>query len=187
MQERKMNLRNLSIDSSWTLFLDRDGVINVHCEGYIKEINDFKFITGSLQAIKKLSGIFGKIIVITNQQGIGKKLMGIDDLEKVHEFMLNTIKQHGGRIDKIYFAPQLESENSIYRKPNTGMTMQAKQDFPEINFSKSIMIGDKIIDMQLGKNIAAKTVYVGKPLANANESLIDYQFSSLYEFCSAFM
>lgn len=182
MQEPNKTLRSLPIDHSWTLFLDRDGVINVHAEGYVNNIKNFIFIDGVLEAIKKLSKIFGRIIVVTNQQGIGKKLMTIEELNSVHEYMLNIIKKNGGRIDKIYFAPQLESENSHYRKPNTGMALHAKQDFPEIDFKKSIVVGDSISDMQLGKNIGAYTVYVGKPLVEYDPLLIDYRFSSLYEF-----
>lgn len=182
MQKPKKTLESLCIDSSWTLFLDRDGVINVHAEGYVSNIKDFMFIDGVLEAIKQLSALFGRIIVVTNQQGIGKKLMTIVQLDIVHQYMLTSVEKHGGKIDNIYFAPQLESENSIYRKPNTGMALQAKQDFPEINFSKSIVVGDSVSDMQLGKNIGAYTVYVGKPLAEYDPKLIDYQFNSLYEF-----
>ncbi len=176
-----MQKPNLSIDHSWTLFLDRDGVINVHSEGYVNNIKNFIFIDGVLEALKKLSNIFGKIIVVTNQQGIGKKMMTVEELHIVHEYMLKTIKQNGGRIDKIYFAPHLESENSQYRKPNTGMALHAKQDFPEIDFKKSIVVGDSLSDMQLGKKIGAYTVYVGKPLTTYDPLLIDYIFSSLYK------
>lgn len=182
MQKPNKTLQSLGIDSSWTLFLDRDGVINTHAEGYVSDIKNFIFIDGVLEAIKKLSALFGRIIVVTNQQGIGKKLMTVEELDVVHQHMLYTIKKHDGKIDKIYFAPQLESENSRYRKPNTGMALQAKQDFPEINFSKSVVVGDSISDMQLGKNIRAYTVYVGKFLPEYDPKLIDYQFNSLYQF-----
>lgn len=182
MQEPNENLKNLHIDKSWTLFLDRDGVINLHREGYIKDIRDFIFIKGTLEAIKTFSTLFGRIIVVTNQQGIGKKLMTVEELQALHKYMLSSVQANAGRIDAIYFAPQLKSENSIYRKPATGMALQAQQDFPEIDFKKSIVVGDSISDMQLGKNIGAYTVYVGKPLPAYDPELIDFRFPTLYKF-----
>jgi len=123
-----------SIDSTWTLFLDRDGVINKDKEGsYIFNVNEFLLLDGVTDAIKILAEIFGIIIVVTNQKGIGKKLMTENDLEQIHKYMLQEIYLHKGRIDKIYFAPELEDE-SPNRKPNTGMALQAKKDFPAIDF-----------------------------------------------------
>ena len=128
------------IDNSWTLFLDRDGVINRKLEGdYVKTIEEFEFLPNSLEAIVAFSNYFHKIIVVTNQQGISKKLMTEDDLSKVHNHLLNEVEKLNGRIDAIYHAPQLESENSIMRKPNTGMAYLAQKEFPSIEFSKQEM------------------------------------------------
>jgi D-glycero-alpha-D-manno-heptose 1-phosphate guanylyltransferase len=180
------SLKDLNIDKSWTLFLDRDGVINVHSDGYVKETKDFHFTLGALEAIKELSKIFGRIVVVTNQQGIGKNVMTIEELNRVHDYMINMVNQYDGRLDKIYFAPQLESEKSIYRKPNTGMALQAKQDFPEIDFNKSVMVGDFVTDMLFGKTIEAYTVYVGNSADECDPLLIDFRFSSLFEFSKEF-
>src|ERR1043165_331526 len=103
-----MNFRNWKIDQSWTLFLDRDGVINKKIEdGYISEWKLFHFLEGVEEAMRRLSMTFGKIILVTNQQGIGKKIHTTEQLLQVHDRMLNHIVKHGGRIDGIYFAPQL--------------------------------------------------------------------------------
>jgi D-glycero-D-manno-heptose 1,7-bisphosphate phosphatase len=84
-----MNLNDLNIDNSWTLFLDRDGVINNRIiDDYIKDWEDFEFIDRVLEAMQKLSLIFGKILIVTNQQGIGKGLMIENDLNKVHAKMM---------------------------------------------------------------------------------------------------
>ncbi|MEI7981828.1 MAG: phosphatase, partial [Bacteroidota bacterium] len=81
-----MILLNLKIDHTWTLFLDRDGVINRRIVGnYAKSCDQFEFIPGVLDAIRQFSLIFGKIIVVTNQQGIGKGLMSREDVTAIHQ------------------------------------------------------------------------------------------------------
>ena len=163
------------IDNSWTLFLDRDGVINRKLEGdYVKTIEEFEFLPNSLKAIVAFSNYFHKIIVVTNQQGISKKLMTEDDLSKVHNHLLKEVEKLNGRIDAIYHAPQLESENSIMRKPNTGMAFLAQKEFPSIEFSKSIMVGDSISDMEFAKNAGMNSLFIGKSYNyNCIESLND--------------
>ena len=148
-------------DSSWTLFLDRDGVINKRLIGdYVKTIAEFELIDGVAEAIAKASGIFGKIVVVTNQQGIGKGIMTARNLSDIHAYCLQMINEAGGRIDGFYFAPELANAGSALRKPDTGMALQAKAEFPEIDFSKSVMVGDSVSDMQFGKNLGMKTVFV---------------------------
>lgn len=164
--------KNWKVDKSWTLFLDRDGVINKRIvEGYVKTVEEFIFNNGVLNTIKELSKIFGRIVVVTNQQGIGKGLMTEEDLKKVHDYMLREVKKSGGRIDNIYFAPKLASPTNELRKPNIGMALQAQKDFPEINFSKSVMIGDSPSDMAFGKNAGMKTIFVGKENELADECI----------------
>ena len=124
-----MNLKDLHIDGSWTLFLDRDGVINRRIiDGYVRSVRDFEILPGVLEAISRLSVIFGRIIIVTNQQGIGKGLMTEEELSSIHRFLTDKITGAGGRIDAIYHAPNLAQENSVMRKPATGMDtdMQAR-------------------------------------------------------------
>jgi histidinol-phosphate phosphatase family protein len=169
---------NLKIDNSWTLFLDRDGVINKRIVGnYVKRRKDFEFLPGVLEAIARFSSIFGHIFVVTNQQGIGKQEMTERNLLDIHAYMLQEIEKAGGKIHQIYFAPELESSNNTMRKPNTGMGLQAKNDFPVIDFSKSIMVGDADSDIHFGTNLGMKTVKIGEKSVHA-----DYYFNSLIEF-----
>jgi histidinol-phosphate phosphatase family protein len=150
------------IDNSWTLFLDRDGVINKKLDGdYVKTVDEFEFLKNSLESIIGFSRYFHKIIIVTNQQGIGKKLMTEDSLTIVHDHLKNEIEKNGGRIDAIYHAPKLASENSIMRKPNTGMAIAAQKEFPSIDFTKSIMIGDSISDMEFAENAGMNSVFIG--------------------------
>jgi len=155
----KNKLGKIEIDSSWSLFLDRDGVINKRIvDDYVKSVDEFHFIEGSLAAIAELSKLFERIVVVTNQQGIGKGIMTERNLSDVHRYMLSEIEREGGKIDAVYFAPQLSSENSEMRKPNPGMALQAKQDFTEIDFSKSVLIGDSDSDVRFGQNLGMITV-----------------------------
>ena len=143
-----MNLRDLKINRGATLFLDRDGVINKRLVGdYVKKWNDFEFLPGVLDAFATFSSYFDKIFIVTNQQGIGKGLMTEADLQQIHHQMIFEIEKAGGRIDGIYFCPDLKDSHSFMRKPNIGMALKAKKDFPMINFKNSVMVGDSVSDM----------------------------------------
>lgn len=176
-----MTLKDLNITKDWTLFLDRDGVINKKLDNdYVKHWIEFEFLEGVLDALKKMDTIFGKIVVVTNQQGIGKHLYRIEDLELIHKNMLYEITYLGGRIDKVYFSPYLNSENHPTRKPGIGMALQAQKDFPEIDFTKSIIVGDSLSDMEFGRNAGMKTAFISEE--KKKDDRIDMQFSSLSEF-----
>ena len=175
-----MTLKNLNINKNWTLFLDRDGVINKKIDNdYVKQWIEFEFIEGVLDALKFLNTVFGNIIVVTNQQGIGKKLYRKEDLELIHKNMLYEIAYHGGKIDKVYFSPYLKSENHPYRKPGIGMALKAKEDISTINFKQSIMIGDSMSDMEFGRNAGMKTIYISEEITENDK--IDFNFKSLNE------
>ncbi|MFN5183210.1 MAG: D-glycero-alpha-D-manno-heptose-1,7-bisphosphate 7-phosphatase [Bacteroidota bacterium] len=175
-----MNLKNLGIDKSWTLFLDRDGVINKKIENdYIKKWEEFEFIPGVKEAIATLNNIFGLVFVVTNQQGIAKGLYSESDLESIHLNMMLDVILAGGQIDRIYFAPELASAKSNMRKPSIGMAEKAKEDFPSIDFSKSIIIGDSISDMEFGRNAGMKTIFFNNlHPGEDSKSLIDFHFKN---------
>ena len=169
-----------TIDNDWTLFLDRDGVINVRIiDGYVTKIEEFEFLPGVIEAFKIFKNKFNRIIVVTNQQGVGKGLMTEDDVKEVHDFMINEVENHDGKIDKVYFCPQLKSVPDNYRKPSPKMAYMAKEDFPEIDLSKSIMIGDMNSDVEFGKNAGMMTVFIGD---NELKLIPDGRFNSLYDF-----
>jgi len=187
MNSEILNIKSIISEKDWTLFLDRDGVINKRIiDDYVKSVDDFVFIEGVLDSISIFSKYFQNIIVVTNQQGIGKKLMTEVELEKIHSYLLKKVEVNNGRIDKIYHCPDLASENSKYRKPNTGMGLKAKEDFPEIDFKKSIMIGDSLSDMQFAKNLGIISVAVGDELFKHKSELIDYKFNNMLKFASIF-
>jgi D-glycero-D-manno-heptose 1,7-bisphosphate phosphatase len=172
-----------AIDKTWTLFLDRDGVINEDKVGsYIFNREEFFFLHGVGEAMKIAADTFGVIVIVTNQRGVGKGLMTLDDLHDIHDYMRKGLAEFGGRIDKVYFAPDLE-DGGPNRKPLPGMAYQAKADYPQINFAKSIMVGNKLSDMEFGRNIGAKTVFIPStnPETPFPHPLIDERLDSLYE------
>jgi len=171
-----------------TLFLDRDGVINVQKRGgYIQNCAEFQFLPKDLTIFKKISEFFGTILVVTNQQGIGKGLMNEKDLEEIHNYMISEIKEAGGHITKVYFCPDLAYKNPPDRKPNIGMALKAKEDFPEIDFSKSVMVGDSDTDIEFGKRLGMLTVWIDNGESSDKKRALlskeaDYVFKNLEGF-----
>lgn len=172
------------IDNTWTLFLDRDGVINheKHLD-YIHTWDEFAFYDGVQEAIAVFAKIFGRIIVVTNQKGIGKGVTRLEDLQQIHKNMLAEIEAAGGRIDAVYFCPDLE-DDSPNRKPNPGMGLQAAAHFPEIDLSKAIMVGNTISDMKFGRNLGVQTIFLPttRPEVDLQDERIDAVYDSLIAF-----
>lgn len=175
----------LIVDKSWTLFLDRDGVINKKLPGdYVRNISEFEFLQGSKESIVALNTIFGLVIVITNQQGIGKGIMTMDDVNTVHQHLRSHVAEMGGALHGIYVCPDLDGTGSPDRKPATGMGLHAKNDFPQIDLHKTIMVGDSLTDMEFGRKLGLVNVFIRTDLAAdfVDHPLIDYVFTSLKEF-----
>lgn len=178
---KELNL-NVNIDKSWTLFLDRDGVINKKINNdYVKRQSEFYFLDGSLDAIAFLSNVFGKIFVVTNQRGVGKGVMSMTDLNLIHNKMLEEVENNNGRINKIYSCIEIH-DSALCRKPNVGMGLQAKNDFPAIEFNRSVMIGDSISDILFGNSLGMISILINKnKLTNASVGQF-YQTESLLNF-----
>lgn len=135
-----------------TLFLDRDGVVNVWLPGdYVKTWDEFRFNQGFLDFIGKYSNSFKHIFIITNQRGVGKGVMTRQQLENIHSQMLDAIYNAGGRIDGIYVCTSVDDADPM-RKPNTGMARQTMVDYPDVSMEHSLMIGDQPSDRQFAQN-----------------------------------
>jgi histidinol-phosphate phosphatase family protein len=148
-------------EGGWTIFLDRDGVINRRLpEDYVRTPEQFEFLPGVLEAFSIFNKLFVRIFIVTNQQGIGRGLMKESDLENVHNWMLAEIEKAGGRVDQIYFSPDLNNTGSFTRKPAVGMGLKARKDFPEIRMHQSIMAGDTFSDMLFGKRLNMVNVLI---------------------------
>lgn len=164
-----------------TLFLDRDGVINrLLPNDYVKIWEEFEFLPGVLVALELLNRRFKNIFIVTNQRGVGKGLMSEEKLLFIHRQMIAEIEKYGGHINKVYYCTDINN-NSPNRKPNIGMALQAKTDFPEIDFFRSVMVGDSVSDMEFGFNVGMKTVTI-------NQDAIDKEYNcsvDLLSFASA--
>ena len=171
---------NHIIKGDWTLFLDRDGVINRRIvDGYVTSWDELEFLPGVLEALQTLTKRFRYIFVITNQQGVGKGLMTMEQVDAVHDRMCAEFEAHGGNIDGILVCPQLASELDNYRKPRPDMAFMACEICPDIDLEKCIMVGDGAVDVEFGRNAGVKTIFIGEANPDADDS-----FPSLIDFAN---
>lgn len=138
--------------SADTLFLDRDGVLNRHLPGdYVKSWAQWQWMPGVLQELPGWAAKFRRIILISNQRGVGKGLMTDEDLSRIHAQMMTEILEAGGRIDLLLTCTAV-SQDDPRRKPNIGMFLEAQALFPEIDAKNSVMLGDTPSDAAFAKN-----------------------------------
>ena len=133
--------------------------------------------------LKKLGDKFGKIIIISNQRGIGKGLMTEADLQSIHLEMQREVEIVGGKIDRIYYCID-KDDKSFNRKPNPGMALQALHDFPGIDLDKTIMVGNKPSDMRFGRSAGIFTVFV--TTTNPDQPFPHPDIDLIYPSLSAF-
>jgi histidinol-phosphate phosphatase family protein len=153
----------LKLSPGSALFLDRDGVINRRLVGeYVRHPREFAFLPGVREALTLLRPTFCRVVVATNQQGVGKGLMTEADLALIHALMLAHLNQNGLLVDRVYHCPALAEANDPDRKPSPGMAHRAKADFPEIDLANSLMIGDAPSDMWFGQRAGMQTLFFGQ-------------------------
>jgi len=177
--------KKISIEKGWSLFLDRDGVINERItDDYVKHPDDFIFIPGVIEALEIFASLFNPVIVVTNQQGIGRGLMTDSQLTPIHEKMLQKVAGNDGRIDAVFYSPDLKNTHSFTRKPAVGMGLKARKQFPSINFKRSIIAGDSYSDILFGHRLGMVTVLIGsdKDVAFRCAGILDYSFPDLISF-----
>lgn len=140
------------------IFLDRDGTITEE-KDFVSKIEEIKFIPGSKEALKTLQELGYKLIIVSNQSGIARGIMTAEQVEEVNDFILNELQNEGIKIEGIYYCPHHPDENCDCRKPRTGLVRKAVQDH-HLKLKSSWMIGDKLSDVLLGKNIKGKSILV---------------------------
>ena len=142
------------------IFIDRDGVINEDPIGdYVKQWEDFKFIPGTIEALKQLNNSGFEIIIISNQAGIGDGVYSQTALEGITDKMLAELKKRGIPIRGVYYCTHGKEANCECRKPKTGLFQQAARDI-KFKSSQTYFIGDKASDVQAGKNFGLRTLFV---------------------------
>jgi D-glycero-D-manno-heptose 1,7-bisphosphate phosphatase len=172
---KKLNKKNKA------LFLDRDGVINEDY-GYVYQVQKFHLIENIKILIKEANLSGYKIIIITNQAGIGKNLYTNNDFKKLTKYMKDLFIKDGCYVDAVYHCPYHPTQgigrylkNSYDRKPNPGMLLKAQKDF-NLDMSKSILIGDKISDIEAGNNAFINTNILFSQNKNKNKNKKSHSF-----------
>ena len=148
---------------SQAVFLDRDGVINRDRPDFVKSWEEFEFLPHSLEALAALSRTPYKIVVITNQSGVGRGLLTERTLEQMHARMLDRVRANGGRIDAIYYCPHAPSVGCDCRKPATGLFLEAAQDL-DIDLKWSWAIGDSHRDVQAANRAGVQAILLDRIL-----------------------
>ena len=141
------------------VILDRDGVINHDSDQYIKSPEEWKPIPGSLAAIARLNQAGYRVVVATNQSGIGRRLFEADTLMAIHEKMLKAVAQVGGRIDAIFFCPHTNADNCECRKPRPGLLKEIAARF-NADLTGVPAIGDSLRDLQAAEAAGGQPMLV---------------------------
>ncbi|MEH6451986.1 MAG: D-glycero-beta-D-manno-heptose 1,7-bisphosphate 7-phosphatase [Psychromonas sp.] len=169
------------------VFLDRDGVLNVD-NGYVSIVDDFEFIEGAIEACIKLKEKGYLLVVITNQSGIARGYFSEEQFNTLTEWMDWSLVDRGVELDGIYYCPH-HAEKGIgeykvdceCRKPKAGMLLTAIDDL-NIDVTESILVGDKISDIQAGQAAGVKLNYLvktGKQITSEGEKAADGIFDDL--------
>jgi D-glycero-D-manno-heptose 1,7-bisphosphate phosphatase len=139
--------------------LDRDGTINHDSDQYIKSPAEWKPIKGSLEAIARLTQAGFRVVVATNQSGIGRGLFDMATLNAIHDSMHRAVHLAGGRIDAIFFCPHADDANCGCRKPKPGMLHEIAKRL-NVDIEGVPMVGDSLRDLQAAAAAGAKPVLV---------------------------
>ncbi len=129
------------------VILDRDGVINIDSANYIKSPAEWKPIPGSLEAIARLSQAGYRVVVATNQSGVGRGLFDMDTLNAIHEKMHKALFGAGGRVDAIFYCPHAADSACECRKPKPGMFRRISETL-NVNLKGVHAVGDSLRDLQ---------------------------------------
>lgn len=176
--------------SDKVIFVDRDGVINKDPGGwtehsYVTRWEDFHFLPGALEALALLKKSGFRVIIISNQAGVGKKLFTREDLDRVTGKMLSAIHKHGGMIENVYYCVHKKEDNCNCRKPKTGMFEDAIKRYG-INPHETYFIGDSLVDVEAGAKLGIETMLVlsGKTSLDQSRKWVvkpDYIFKDFLE------
>jgi D-sedoheptulose 7-phosphate isomerase len=146
------------------VFLDRDGVINVKPpeHRYVTSWEEFRFTAGIVETLRALNRSGYKLVVLTNQSGVGKKLMSETTLNGIHANMVKALSSASVRVEGVFYCPHVEGDNCFCRKPKAGLFFKAQSELSfSIDFEHSYFVGDSPSDVLAGSEVSLKTVFVG--------------------------
>ncbi len=163
------------------VFLDRDGVINERrLDDYVRSPDQLRFVPGSLDQLARLTRAGYHIVVVSNQQGIGKGLFTWRDLDEVTAAVRTAVEEAGGRIDAFYYCPHLDEEGCECRKPRPGLLLRAAHEL-SIHPSDTYMVGDRMSDVIAGHAAGCKTILITAAAPSEIGVQPDHMVSSLAE------
>jgi D-glycero-D-manno-heptose 1,7-bisphosphate phosphatase len=166
------------LTSPGAAFLDRDGTINAKPAegGYVESVEELHLLPGVGSAIQRLNEAGLKVFVVTNQRGIARGRLTVDELERIHSRLRQMIdRDAGARVDDFFYCPHHAGTCSC-RKPEPGMFYQAAERWPEVDLGQSAMIGDSAIDMEAGQRLGMTSIRIGvdvPDLAGAVDRLLE--------------
>jgi D-glycero-D-manno-heptose 1,7-bisphosphate phosphatase len=176
------------------IFIDRDGTINID-KDYLTDPNQIEFIENSPEAISLANKLGLKVIVISNQSGVARGLMTVEQVESVNNRLVEMLAASGATVDAIYYCPHHPSNGDVCscRKPGIGMLLRAKEQL-DIDLLSSFVVGDKWSDVKCGENAGAMTslVMTGYGKTDYQRCIddrikIDYLADNLYDFVTNFV
>jgi len=141
------------------VILDRDGVINFDSEGFIKHPDEWRPIPGSLDAIARLTQDGWRVVVATNQSGVGRGLFDMAALNAINAKMHKAVNQTGGRIEAVFYCPDTDESHSPCRKPNPGMFLAIAERF-NVSLERAPAVGDSLRDLQAAVSAGARPILV---------------------------
>ena len=141
------------------VFLDRDGVINADRPDFVKSWREFEFLPGALDALALLAETPYRVVVLTNQSGVGRGLLTEATLRDMHHRMLDCVRASAGRIDAIYYCPHVPDDRCTCRKPAPGMFLRASADL-NIDLTCSWMVGDRLSDVEAAAAAGVRSILI---------------------------
>ena len=161
------------MDNNWleiklkfdAIFLDRDGTISHDPYGYINNVKDYDFFDFTFEALDLLHKYSDNFFIVTNQSGLSTGKIDINNLEDIHSYIFDEFKKRKLPLKNIYFADNYDEDYHSMRKPGVGMFQKASEEF-NINLENCLMIGDSIVDVQVGNRLKMKTIFLLTGMGN---------------------
>ena len=141
------------------VFLDRDGVINARRSDHVKSWSEFRFVPGSLRALRLLADMGERIVVVTNQSVVDRGLLTAEGLASIHARMTQAVRRAGGRIDAVYACPHVPEARCSCRKPGAGLLLRAGDELG-IDLGRSVLIGDSPCDVEAARAARCRPILV---------------------------
>jgi D-glycero-D-manno-heptose 1,7-bisphosphate phosphatase len=154
------------------LILDRDGVINEDSEAFVKSVDEWIPIAGSLEAIAHANQIGFSVVVVTNQSGLARGLLDIDTLNKIHTRMIKEISRYGGRIEAVFFCPHGPDDECLCRKPKPGLLIEAGKRL-NVDLKSATFVGDRDSDLAAARAVGARQMLVETGHGQSTKSTLE--------------